>query len=175
MSPKQALWLGIGFTAIGVALPMVLTQLFTAWQQASEANDVLWLITFVLSRLPMLGLAFVVFSLVGFVLEAHHVSVRESGGSASPGPFGRLTARIVLITAIVLIVVGFGLETSQHNLISGVQPNVGLAGDITLVVVPIISMVALPLGLLLLPCSWLLSTIETSPAERRETVDARPE
>lgn len=167
-TPRGAMWLGIGLTVVGLAAQWLslLAAVFQEAPQQPALNAIFWVMNVLQGIALPLGVAFLAFTLVARAvvrtetLEVENDDDEQDDEEREPAP-RVFSSRVVLISGIVLVVVGFALSQSLRNWVSSAASDPGLWQDFVFYILPLLEPVLLPLGIVLIPCAWLLRLLES--------------
>ena len=169
MTPSWGFWLGVVLTLLGLAVGLFFLRAMAAiGGQPQAAGDFAYVVNVFFGAVVLpLGMTFVVASLVARALESNHRSMISAAGlrddpeSASSVP-PRVSARVALATGLVLVVVGMVSELYLQHWIQAIQADATFMRDFVVYLGPPLNALMLPLGVLLIPCAWLLRIISDS-------------
>lgn len=155
MTPSWGFWLGVVLTLLGLAGGLFFIRAMAAiGGQPLAASDLAYSVAATFSAVVLpLGLMFVVFSLVARALEPTRVPPR-------------VTSRIALATGVVLVVIGMISELYLQDWIQAIQADATFMRDFVVYLGPPLNALLLPLGVLLIPCAWILRIIEERQPQR---------
>ena len=167
MTPSWGFWLGVVLTFLGLAVGVFFIRAMIAvGGQSQAASDFVYFVNAFFSGVVLpLGMTFVVLSLVARALESTHRSLLSAAGSRegiedTPSLPPRVSSRIALVTGVVLVVIGLVSQLYLQNWIQAIQADATFLRDFVVYLGPPLNALMLPLGVLLIPCAWILRIIE---------------
>ena len=167
MTPSWGFWFGVVLTLLGLAVGLFFIRAMAAFGgQSQAASDVAYFVDALFSAVVLpLGMTFVVSSLVARALESNYRSMLSAAGSRegiedTPSAPPRVSSRIALATGLVLVVIGMVSELYLQNWIQAIQADATFMRDFVVYLGPPLNALLLPLGVLLIPCAWILRIIE---------------
>jgi hypothetical protein len=178
LSARQLFWTGVVLTAAGVFIGRYLMGIvFALWGQGAITTGPLPSITSALEPLLVpCGVVVLACSLIARTIESQATPashLRTSGRSMPP----RLTAKQILWTGVVLVVLGLILGASMDDLyvnLSGSSDlSANLARDLLNFIGVPLRAVMIPLGIALLPSALIVRMLEPGPRDQR--VSSEPE
>lgn len=164
-TPRGALWLGIALIVVGVAAQwlVLLATVFQEQQNQPAMDAVFWVMRALQGVATPMGIAFVAFSFIARAVvrtETLEVDDTEDDEEHDPAPRA-ISSRVVLVLGIALVVIGFLVVSYLDSWRFAISGDPGLARDFVFYVAPYIEPVLLPLGILLIPCAWVLRLLES--------------
>ena len=149
MTPSWGFWIGVALTLLGLAVGIFFIRAMAAiGGQTLAASDFVYFVNAFFSAVVLpLGMTFVVLSLVARALESTDVPPRVS-------------SRIALATGLVLVLIGMVSEVYLQSWMQAIQADATFLRDFVIYLGPPLNALMLPLGVLLLPCAWILRIIE---------------
>lgn len=164
---RRIFWIGVILALIralvGIFGPDLL---FRIWGMQSTAVD-LWNIVgspFLLVLGP-LGCGLIAVSLVVKHLESSHLTTTDPGEVAERTAPPTMSSRQILGTGIILIVVGIVIMTSLNSWVYSFSGSKTIMSDILMYLGIPANILAVPLGVVLIPCSFIVRALE-SPSIR---------
>lgn len=162
MPAKAMFWIGAIIVAITASIGFFFdTVAFTLWGTSVYSNEALnhLRLALAIAILP-LGIGFLALSVVARHLERRGDS--EEGARIPP----RLASRWVLWLGVALATVGFVLRESLNSWLYELSGDGGgiLSDFLSYVALPL-QPVIIPLGILLVPCSFLIASLEARATE----------
>jgi hypothetical protein len=171
LSARHFFWVGLGLTAAGLFVAQYLVGVVYGLWGPLAINTGPWpaLMNTLGPVLVPLGVVMLACSLIARVIETQSdPTLRTSRWRPMPP---MLTARQVLWTGVVLSVVGFILTGSISDLLMGFQGSSDLssklARDLLEFVGLPVTVVALPLGIALVPCAFIVRMLESRVSDPR--------
>lgn len=166
-SARQLFWTGIALTAVGVFVGQYLvTIVITLWgEHAISSSPLPSILQPVDALLVPLGAVVLACSLIARTIESQTTPVSHLHASGRRALPPRLTAKQILWAGIVLVTVGLILTASigdffmQLSGSSDVSAN--LARDLLGFVGVPLTAVAVPLGIALVPCAFVVRMLES--------------
>ncbi|MET0853091.1 MAG: hypothetical protein ABWY30_00525, partial [Microterricola sp.] len=110
------------------------------------------------------GIAFVGFAVLGRALRGVERAVDAGGEDDQIGRL--LTPGRVLVLGVLLTAAGFALGLVHNDWAQAASARGGILRDIVFTVVPVLRTVLLPLGILLIPGSWLLQLLTSGSVSK---------
>ncbi|MBC7443767.1 MAG: hypothetical protein H7311_14825 [Ramlibacter sp.] len=165
MTPVRGFWLGLVLTVLGLAGGALFFNAVLAVGGQSLASSVVVrvVVTVAVSVMLPLGVTFVALSVVARALGRRSVvravdpvDPREDIPSMPP----LVSSRTAVVTGLVLLVVGLVLQLFLAQWTQEIQGDETFLRDFVVYLGPPLDAFILPLGVLLIPCAWILRIIE---------------
>lgn len=167
MTPVRGFWLGVVLTLVGPAVASLLIgAMFAIGGQTLASSDFVRFVNNLFGGVVLpLGMTFVVLSVVARALESTGRPMISAAGfregiEDTPSVPPRVSSRIAFVTGLVLVVIGMASELYLHDWIQEIQADATFLRDFVLYLGPPLNALMLPLGVLLIPCAWILRIIE---------------
>ena len=168
MSPKSSarelFWGGLGLAVVGVLVEQFLSiVVYSLWGPDAINTapfrvlvDTLWPVV-----MP-LGVVVLASSVIARVIESQSSSPSETDGARRLPP--KLTARQILWAGVIMVLVGL-LMTSMSNLLINLSGrsdlSANLARDLWTFIGAPLAAIAVPLGIALVPCAYIVRMLES--------------
>ncbi|MCU1442401.1 MAG: hypothetical protein JWQ59_551 [Cryobacterium sp.] len=171
LTPVRGFWLGVVLTVVGLGInTFLITALFAIGGQVVASSDVVWFVVTASAAVVLpLGMTFMALSLVARAPD-RPVGIAAEPREDAEGPEDppslppRLNSRNALVTGLVLAALGLVCQLNLANWTQAIQADATFLRDFVVYLGPPLNALMLPLGVLLLPCAWILRILE----ERQE-------
>jgi hypothetical protein len=170
LTPVRGFWLGWFSPSSAWAYTFLITALFAIGGQVVASSDVVWFVVTASAAVVLpLRMTFMALSLVARALD-RPVGIAAEPREDAEGPEDppslppRLNSRNALVTGLVLAALGLVCQLNPANWTQAIQADATFLRDFVVYLGPPLNALMLPLGVLLLPCAWILRILE----ERQE-------
>lgn len=175
LTPVRGFWIGVVLTVVGLVGGMVLfPSMFALGGQELMANRGIYFVaTFIPSVVFPLGLTLMVMSLIADALDPRQRNSDTSLASdpdAAPALPLRINSRIALAAGLVLLALGLVFQVFFEDWFQAIQGDETFLRDFVVYLGPPLSQLLLPLGVLLIPCAWVLRLLEERRAPAASTL-----
>jgi hypothetical protein len=165
LSARQLFWTGVVLTAAGAAVgPYLATAVYTVWgPDAINSEPFLAIMGMLWPVLVPLGVVVLACSVIARAIESQSYSTSGTHGRGRMPP--RLTARQIFWSGLILAIVGSIVMAMTTNLFMDLSGRSDLSANLlrdlwSFLGLPVTE-VAVPLGIALVPCAFIVRMLES--------------